>query len=153
MSPNDWGPPIWTMFHTMAEKINPEKFRELIPQIIFFIRRICANLPCPECAGHATLFMSKVVFSNLRCKKDLQTILYFFHNVVNGRKRKPIFNQALLTEKYCNNNILVTYNNFVTAYTTKGNMKLMADSLQRNIIMQEFRKWIMANHMHFNSPT
>ena len=35
--PTEWGPPVWTLFHTFAEKINPNKFSELAPQFFFIL--------------------------------------------------------------------------------------------------------------------
>ena len=40
MSTKKWGPPVWTLLHTLAEKINPDKFAELGPQLFVFIKRI-----------------------------------------------------------------------------------------------------------------
>jgi len=142
--PTEWGPPVWTLFHTLAEKINPDKFSVLSPQLFFFIKRICASLPCPECSQHAVTFLGKVNFSNIKTKTDLQNILYIFHNIVNKRKNKPFFISSDL-EKYKNVNKVAVFKNFFLAYKTKGNMKLLADSFQRQIVVNELKKWVIAN--------
>ena len=50
MSPTTWGPPVWRFFHTLAEKMNEDKFQELGPQLFNLIRKICRVLPCPDCS-------------------------------------------------------------------------------------------------------
>lgn len=143
--PTEWGPPVWTLFHTLAEKINPDKFSVLSPQLFFFIKRICASLPCPECSQHAVTFLGKVNFSNIKTKTDLQNILYIFHNIVNKRKNKAVFNRDIVSAQYAGNNMINVYNKFISVYQTKGNLKLLADSFQRRLVIQDFKKWIIAN--------
>jgi hypothetical protein len=150
MSPNQWGPPIWTLFHTLADKIKEDKFAILKPQIIQVVRRICTNLPCPDCAAHATQFLSKVDFSHIQTKNDFKNLMYAFHNIVNHRKRKELFNISDLNPTYAQSNIIVAFNNFVRVYNTKGNMKLIADSFQRGMLLKELKKWFMINYQNFN---
>jgi hypothetical protein len=149
MTPNEWGPPIWTLFHTLAEKIKEENFSTTSKQLMFYIKRICATLPCPECSQHASRFLSRVNIQGIQCKTDLRNILYIFHNVVNKRKNKPLFNNDNLTT-YATKNKINVYNNFVSAYQTKGNMKLLADSFQRKLIIMEFKKWFIQNINNFD---
>ena len=112
MSPNKWGPPIWIFFHTLAEKINPDKFNEVFPTLFNFITRICRVLPCPDCSQHATQFLSRVNPQGVRDKNDFKNIMHIFHNAVNRRKNKPPFEVAGLETMYKNNNVVVSYNNF-----------------------------------------
>jgi len=149
MSPNQWGPPTWTLFHSLAEKISEKEFTTLMPQLIFFIKRICSVLPCPECSQHATKFWKNVNVAGIKNKNDLRNLLCMFHNIVNKRKRKPLFEQDNLTNTYDNKNIINVYNHFVSVYQTNGNMNLIADSFQRKLILVEFKKWIMSNIRHF----
>ena len=148
MSPETWGPPIWTLFHTLAEKINEDKFNIIAPELFFFIKKICANLPCPECSQHATSFLSKINFKGIRNKNDFRNMLYHFHNTVNYRKRKSLFKPENIN-KYSNFKLINTYNNFVSVYHTKGNMKLLAESFQRKLLLMEFKKWFMKNIINF----
>ena len=60
MSTKKWGPPVWTLLHTLAEKINPDKFAEIGPQLFVIIKRICGALPCPDCAQHASQFLARI---------------------------------------------------------------------------------------------
>jgi hypothetical protein len=149
MSPNVWGPPIWTFFHTLAEKINEESFHAIFPILFDYIRRICTVLPCPECSQHAGIFLAKVNPAGVRNKNDFRNIMCIFHNIVNKRKNKPCFDPNNLTTTYGNNNIITTYNNFVASFHTKGNMKLLAETFQRKLLMAEFRKWFLTNIRFF----
>jgi hypothetical protein len=149
MSPNQWGPPTWTLFHTLAEKMKEEDFPTLMPQLIFYIRKICTALPCPECSQHATTFWTKIHIPGIKNKTDLKNMLCLFHNIVNKRKNKPLFNNESLSERYANLNTVNVYNNFVAVYQTNGNMNLIAESFQRKLILITFKKWIMSNLHNF----
>jgi hypothetical protein len=149
MSPNAWGPPIWMLFHSLAEKIKEDKFSEIGPQLFSMIRKVCTTLPCPECSMHATSFLSRVDFSTIKTKTDLKHLLYIFHNAVNKRKNKQLFN-VLGIANYSSSNLILAFNNFVSVYNTRGNMKLLAESFQRSLIIKEFRKWFMLNYRHFD---
>jgi len=143
-----WGPPTWNFFHTLAEKINEDKFSTVFPQVVSILKQICRNLPCPDCANHATQFLEKVNFANIKTKSDFKNIMYFFHNTVNRRKQKTPFDMKNL-ELYSKNNIITAYNNFIAVYHTSGNMKLLADSFQRKIIVNQLKKWMVANIQFF----
>jgi len=143
-----WGPPTWNFFHTLAEKINEDNFSTVFPQVVSILKQICKNLPCPDCANHATQFLEKVNFANIKTKSDFKNIMYFFHNTVNRRKRKTPFDMKNL-ELYGKNNIITAYNNFIAVYHTSGNMKLLADSFQRKIIVNQLKKWMVANIQFF----
>lgn len=144
MSLSIWGPPTWMLFHIMAEKINPDNFNQLFHPLMTFIRRICSALPCPECSQDASRFLSQVNYSTIKNKDDLKGMLYIFHNSVNRRKQKALYQFSNLAV-YTNGNIVNAFNNFVAVYQTRGNMKLLAESFQRKIIITDFRKWLMAN--------
>ena len=151
MSPNKWGPPIWTFFHTLAEKMNPDNFNQVFPSLFNFIVRICRVLPCPDCSQHATQFLSKINPAGVRNKDDFRNIMYIFHNVVNRRKNKPPFDRNILEAVYANNHPVIAYNNFVRVFHTRGNMKLLAESFQRKLVLSDFRKWFMQNIQFFLS--
>jgi len=148
MSINKWGPPVWTLFHCLADKIKEEKFRELGPQLFLLLKKICSNLPCPDCSMHATLFLSKVNFNYIKTKEDFKNMIYIFHNMVNKRKNKPMFNVTDLTV-YSNINLINAFNKFVDVYHTHGNMKLLADSFQRKLIVKDIKSWVMKNYNNF----
>ena len=148
MSPNKWGPPVWTLLHTLAEKITDTGYERIGMQLLNHIYRICNSLPCPDCADHATKFLAKINVGALKTKSSLKNILYVFHNVVNVRKRKRVFHTSHL-DVYKNKNLINVYNNFVQVYNTKGNMKLLTESFQRDRVLKEFKGWFFSNYFYF----
>ena len=147
-APNIWGPPIWTLFHTLAENIHEEDFNRLIPQMFGLIKRICVYLPCPDCSQHATQFLAKIKPEQIASKVDFKNTLYLFHNMVNNRKKKPLFNYGNINA-YQELNIVRVYNNFIAVYNTKGNMNLLTESFQRELIIKDLKKWLTTNHNSF----
>lgn len=149
MSTAVWGPPIWTLFHTMANKVSETKFPLIKNALFSYIKSICSNLPCPTCSAHAKTFLSQINFSKINDKSTFQHFLFTFHNVVNKRKEKPVFDVELLSN-YSKVNLLSAFNNFAAVYKTKGNMKLLADSFHRTQVLTSFRKWFQANASSFS---
>jgi len=150
MSTKIWGPPTWIFFHTLIEKIKDDNFSNVKNDIINFIRSITSNLPCPDCSRHGSIFFSKVNFNHIQTKEDLKQLLYVFHNIVNKRNKKQLFNIQNISS-YRNFNLINSYNNFIQVYKTSGNMKLLADNLQRQLIIKQFKKWLVSNINNFNS--
>jgi len=143
-APEIWGPPTWTLLHTLAEKIHDDDFNKLMPQMIGLIKRICAYLPCPDCSQHATHFLAKLKPEQISTKLDFKNTMYLFHNMVNSRKKKPLFNYGNINI-YQNLNIAIVFNNFITIYNTKGNMKLLTESFQRTLIVKDLKRWLVNN--------
>jgi hypothetical protein len=56
MTTEQWGPYIWKLFHVLAGNMKEESFQTIGRELLSFIKRICANLPCPDCSRHATFF-------------------------------------------------------------------------------------------------
>jgi hypothetical protein len=141
MSPPEvWGPAIWTLFHTLAEKVTEQAYPFVKVQLFGQIRRICGFLPCPECADDATKFLAKININDLKTKDDFKNTFYLFHNMVNAKKRKPLYNFSNL-DIYKKYTLIPVINNFIFKYNTKGNMKLIAESFQRKIVLTEFKSW------------
>jgi Erv1 / Alr family len=149
MSPPEvWGPPIWTLFHTLAEKINPSSYPYISKSLFEMIVRICKYLPCPECSNDASNFLAKININNYKTKEQFKNMLYLFHNYVNNKKRKQLYNHQYM-DKYRNLNLLSVIKNFISKYNTKGNMKLLADSFQRSLVISDFTYWFKLNYMAF----
>ena len=143
-----WGPPTWIFFHTIASKIKPEKFDEYGRQLINYIVLLCNILPCPDCANHAKQFWANVNIQNIKSKEDLMYILFVFHNKVNYRKKKHIFDQANI-HKYNSLNLLLIHNIFTQHFNTHGNMALLTDSFNRKRLLLAFNNWFVSNNNIF----
>jgi hypothetical protein len=151
MSPPEvWGPAVWTLFHTLSEKIDENAYPHLINSIFNIIVRICKFLPCPECAKDASSFLARINIKDYKTKLEFKNMLYLFHNYVNAKKRKPLFNYTYIN-KYKNLNLIFVIKNFILKYNTKGNMKLLSESFQRSILIKDFLNWFKANANAFTS--
>ena len=149
MSPPEvWGPPIWTLFHVLAEKINERAYPFYAGQLFSVIKNICSALPCPECTSDASIFLGKIKIQDLKTKNDFKNMVYLFHNYVNAKKRKRLYNYSSL-DIYKNYNIVNVFNRFISVYHTRGNMKLLAESFQRQNIIKNLRAWFSKNIMAF----
>jgi len=142
--PEVWGPAVWSLFHTLAEKVNPSAYPYIAKQLFNLIVRICRFLPCPECSTDASNFLAKIKIENLKTKDDFKQTFYLFHNYVNAKKRKPMFNFGSLSV-YQRYRLIPIVNNFIACYNTKGNMKLLSESFQRQFVIKDFKNWFSAN--------
>ena len=146
MSPPEvWGPPVWTLFHTLSAQLTNVS---LIPALFMYIQRICKFLPCPDCSQDATIFLQQVRLDEIKTGEDVSKMLYIFHNHVNRKKRKQLFNYSELS-KYKTYNLVNVFQNFTRVYNTRGNMQLIADNFQRNMIIADFKRWIGTNISSF----
>ena len=153
MSPPEvWGPPVWILFHTLIEKMNPYAYPDVIGSMFGMIVRICKVLPCPECSLDASNFLAKIKLNDYKTKDEFKNMLYLFHNWVNAKKRKPLYNYSHL-QKYGDFNLILVINNFIAKYNTKGNMKLIAESFQRNFVVKDLVSWFKIYARAFIQPT
>jgi len=149
MSPPEvWGPAVWTLFHVLVERINENSHPLLFLQLFQMIKRICTFLPCPDCAMDATIFLAKIKVQELKTKHALKNTIYIFHNYVNAKKYKPLFNYSDLN-KYKSLNFSFVINNFFRHYNTRGNMRLIAESFQRQLVVKDLKKWLLTNIRSF----
>ncbi len=146
--PEVWGPPVWTLFHVLIEKLREDAYNKIGPSLFQMFVRICKNLPCPECSKDATNFLAKIKITDLKNKSDLKKTFYIFHNYVNAKKRKPLFNFSNI-DVYKNFNIVTTINRFIQNYHTKGNMQLLNESFQRKLVVNEFKSFMQKNILAF----
>jgi hypothetical protein len=139
--PQTWGPPIWTFFHTLAEKMNEKYFIHLKSPVFNIIKLISRNLPCPKCAMEASNFLAKINIDKIKNKQEFINLIYMFHNYVNKKNKKPLFNHQKLNI-YNSMNIYIVFNNFVRVFHTRGNMQLLTESFQRGLAVKELKKWL-----------
>ena len=153
MSPPEvWGPAVWTLFHTLIEKMNPYVYPHVIGSMFGMIVKICKVLPCPECSVDASNFLAKIKLNDYKTKDEFKNMLYLFHNWVNAKKRKPLYNYSHL-QKYDEFNLILVINNFIAKYNTKGNMKLLAESFQRTFVVKDLVSWFKIYARAFIQPT
>jgi hypothetical protein len=150
MSPPEvWGPAVWRLIHMLSVKITDEAYPYIGGQLFYFISRICKFLPCPDCANDSTRILAKINIRELKTNTDFKNSMYLFHNVVNVKKRKPLFNYANI-DNYKRYRLIPVINNFINNYNTRGNMKLITESFQRQLLVKQFKMWLMKNIRGFD---
>lgn len=146
----DWGEPIWTFFHTLAEKIKPEYYQQKSKELFDIIKLICKNLPCPICTEHATKYLNKISFLSLKTKDDMKLMLFQFHNEVNKRKQYQPFSLSELDSKYANAITINIMNNFIVSYSKKSrNVQMIATEMSKTAALKYTRKWLNDNMLIF----
>ena len=152
MSPPEiWGPPTWTFFHVLAEKINENAYPTVAPTLFALLKRICSFLPCPDCSNHAKIYLDKMNFNTIQTKNDFKNMLFIFHNFVNTRKSFPLFSLDELNSKYVLANTVNIFNSFFNYYLAKsGTPKMIANDMFRRRIFTKIKDWINNNISTFS---
>lgn len=128
MSKERWSIPTWMLFHGLAEKIDEDYYKQNNKEVFGIINTICQNLPCPFCRVNATKYLKKINVNNLKTKEDFKMFLFTFHNNVNKKLGKKIFEQSILN-KYKHINMLHCYKWFDQKFF--GNY----------VVHRDFNKW------------
>jgi hypothetical protein len=126
-----WSVPTWIFFHSLAEKINEDFLKTHTPQVIHIIKQICFNLPCPHCREHATAYCNNLIVEKIKNKDDLIQFLYIFHNNVNARLKKPIYDKKIL-KKYKRVRLDVVFSTFLYGFMKKYSRTLYAGNLSQD---------------------
>lgn len=148
-----WGPSTWTFFHVLAEKVNEDFFLKHGNEIINIMVKISNNLPCPICSQHAKNITSKNNTKLIKTKQDFIRFLNYFHNVVNRKNGKELFNMKDM-KKYKSFNFSVVIHNFLIFYTKNYNIssfQLSLDSSQtmRRRVANTVTVWLQKNWNNF----
>ena len=146
-----WGEPTWFLFHTLAEKVKPECYTEVCPELMTFIRRICNNLPCPDCTQHATRHINGINFATITKKEHLRLMLFDFHNKVNGRKQYESFPFNDLYAKYSAANTVNIARNFFHHFSKRHySVRMGVDGYHRNQMLKDFQVWLESKYYCFD---
>jgi hypothetical protein len=135
-----WGSSVWNLFHAIAHKIKEDKFLFHKSNIIYIIENICNTLPCPDCSKDATAMLKKVDFAQINSKADFKLLMFNFHNAINTKLKKPLFDFNELDDKYSKANIDAIYNNLNIIYTSNSNVpQLMSSSFHRHHLFPKIK--------------
>lgn len=144
-----WGPYTWIFFHTLVAHMNNDN-SVMINNIIQTIKLICKHLPCPVCREHATNTLNNYsLYYKIKTKEDLVKWVYEFHNIVNIKLKKPVyeFSKLPIYKKY---NLLNVYNNWVKyfkIYDTDLHKTQEKQNINKTKIL--VKKFIILHKKHF----
>jgi hypothetical protein len=146
-----WGKPIWTFFHTMAQKMRDEYFHLIIGDFMRIISSICSVLPCPVCSKHAMEYINASNVHNIRTKEQLIDFFHAFHNSVNQRKGYPIYPRESVVAEYSDKNTYYVIREFMYHFEdNQRSAKLIVDDFLRRRIAPQVKTWINANIQYFD---
>jgi hypothetical protein len=147
----EWGEPIWFLFHTLAHKVKDAAFLKVKTELLNIIFLICTNLPCPDCANHATRYLQGINFDAISTKDQLKDMLFNFHNSVNMKKGVSVFPRDQLDTKYDAAITVNIVNNFYHNFDKSSNIqKMAANGFHRTRTIQKMKGWIANNANCFN---
>lgn len=145
-----WGEPTWYLLHCLAEKVKEEAFESIRVDLLNLIFTICSNLPCPDCANHASEYLNTINYKNIQTKQQLKNMLYHFHNTVNSKKNMSIFPRDELDMKYRNMKFIPVIHTFITHFEDKHkSLRMIANDFHRSRISQNMKKWFNDNINNF----
>ena len=137
-----WGEPTWALFHVLAEKVKDEDFPAIRVELLEVIYMICSNLPCPDCANHAAMYLNDIRYKNIQTKEQLKHMLWTFHNVVNKKKDFPQFPRDQLETKYAAYPLIPTLHAFMVKFQDKHrSIRMIADDFHRSKIAEKLKGW------------
>lgn len=146
-----WGEPTWFLLHTLAQKVKDDRFQQIRGELLDTIFSICSNLPCPDCAEHAKMYLNRVNFNTIQTKDDLKNMLFMFHNTVNQNKNFPIFPYSALDDKYSKAITINIIYNFMNSFMKKSkSIRMIANDSYRERIAGSLKKWFNQNIQAFN---
>ena len=143
-----WGTPTWYFFHSLAENVDKNFYKNNSETIKKYIINICSNLPCHECTKHAKSYLNKHLKNRkITNKEELKKFLFDFHNEVNVRLKKPRFEDI---DYYKNSNLLNIYKNFKYFYTKNNSLERgFSDSLSRRNLISNLDDYFKNNSNYF----
>lgn len=143
MSQKEWGNITWFLFHSLAERIREEYFPVFKQRLLIFISTTCDHLPCPICAGHATETLRKANLGLIQTKGDFIEFLRQFHNIVNIRLKKRIFNKEEVLIKYKTGYLPLIIQQFFKIYNHNyKNMSALMTAFQRKLFIRQQEQFL-----------
>ena len=137
-----WGEPTWNVLHVLAEKVKDEEFPKIRVELLEVIYSICSNLPCPDCANHASMYLNDIRYKNIQTKEQLKNMLWTFHNTVNKKKDFPQFPRDQLETKYAAYPLIPVLHAFMVKFQDKHrSIRMIADDFHRSKIADKLKKW------------
>ena len=138
MSKQAWGNATWFIMHTLAHKLLPEHV-DKVPLLLQQFENICRNLPCPDCAKHASQMFDSAKRHLVVDKESLIRFLHELHNVVNIKLGKQCISLEECNNKYSNGRTVIIIRHFFQVFTRiKSHERAMIYGFRRQQCLQGF---------------
>ncbi len=151
MSKQMWGNSTWYIFHTLAEKLKPECESE-IQTILYHFKQVSFNLPCMDCAKHATDMMQNAKLDKVKTRDDLKQFFLEFHNIVNKKLNKPIFSRDECDKLYAKANTVNVVNHFIAVMKSNqiSSERTMMHTVTRHLCVDSIAKYMREHGYKYN---
>jgi hypothetical protein len=151
MSKQLWGNSTWYIFHTLAEKLKPECESE-IQTILYHFKQVSFNLPCMDCAKHATDMMQNAKLDKVKTRDDLKQFFLEFHNIVNKKLNKPIFSRDECDKLYAKANTVNVVNHFIAVMKSNqiSSERTMMHTVTRHLCVDSIAKYMREHGYKYN---
>ena len=85
--------------------------------------------------------MSYIKFNNITTINEFKLFLFHFHNKINSKLNKPIFELSELDKKYSQANIKIIYKNFLIVFSSNSNIpQLMSQTFHRKYVLAQIKE-------------
>ena len=89
MKPNEWGPYVWYVIHTIFYNIPDDDYFITNRKVyLSFIKSLNSIIPCPICRSHFHTLLKKDDLKRCETKDDIINWSIDKHNLVNTRLKK-----------------------------------------------------------------
>jgi len=134
-----WGSPCWIFFHSYAEHVPEDYYNRNKEKIFKTFLSTLSRLPCPYCRKHA-LNYHKNIKKPFQTKQEFKEHLFKFHNNVNQRLKKPIFNNFHIYEKV---NLKKAYLNFAYVMSQRFRNGVQLGVIQSQMMVSSWRSLLV----------
>ena len=144
-----WGPSTWLLLHSLSFKVKEEEFDSVKLELIDIFKQTCSVLPCPYCQKHAKEYITSKDFNKIKSKQDFIDMLWVFHNIVNVKTGKKVYNREDLKvyENAVLKNVVI---NFQRVFMKPiNNQRLLMDTLGRERVIQRLNIFFKNNYNKF----
>lgn len=145
-SSEQWGPPLWKLFHMLAEQSGKQtdeslqrKESSLWAALISETKNITG---CEACRLHVNHYIQTHPFMETSydyLKPSVRHFFYEFHEYVNRQTLKPMFNSSLLTTMYTN---LEEFESTFQQFNIQMELLIQSNTIKD----EEYQQWLH----HFN---
>lgn len=145
MSKSVWGPATWHLLHCIVLKVDDNINESQLENIKAIISRIANNLPCPYCTDHATTFLRTNKFESIKSINALRYFMFYFHNKVNERLKKPQMTYDDHINLYVKMNLKTVVEHFFKVYTemNQTSVTLMLRSFHRVKLLGDVNQFFL----------